>query len=114
MIGDSVAFVSARNKYVYTQFSLMTNITLSVPEDLYRKMKRRRDVKWSEVARQAIAERLEELEGPVGFHASASELANMIAKAGVRLDEVSVAEAIRHYRKMRELEWQRTSSIQAN
>jgi hypothetical protein len=114
VLGCFVGFVSARNKYVHTQFSLMTNITLSVPEDLYRKMKRRRDVKWSEVARQAIAERLEQLEGPVGFYASASELANMIARAGVRLDEVSVAEAIRHYRKMRELEWQRTSTIQAN
>jgi predicted ATPase len=92
----------------------MANITLSVPEEVYRRMKRRRDVKWSEVARQAIVERLDQLEGPVGFYASTSELANMIAKAGVKLDKVSVAESIRHQRKMRELEWQRTSTIQAN
>jgi hypothetical protein len=51
----------------------MTNVTLSVPEEIYRRMKRRRDVKWSEVARQAIMARLEQTEGPVSFFASASE-----------------------------------------
>jgi len=92
----------------------MANITLSVPEEVYRRMKRRRDVKWSEVAREAIVDRLELLEGPVGFSASSSDLAKLIAKSGVNLHEVSVDEAIRHYKKMREFEWQRTSTIQAN
>lgn len=32
----------------------MTNVTLAVPEDLYRIMQKHRDIKWSEVARQAI------------------------------------------------------------
>jgi hypothetical protein len=92
----------------------MANITLSVPEEVYRRMKSRRDVKWSEVAREAIIERLERLEGPIGFTASTRALARLIAKSGVNLDEVSVQEAIRYYRKMRELEWRRTSTIQAN
>jgi hypothetical protein len=92
----------------------MANITLSIPEEVYRRMKRRRDVKWSEVARQAIVARLEQTEGPVGFYASTSELAEIIAKAGVELEKVSVDEAIRHYGKMRELEWKRTSTIRAN
>ena len=77
-------------------------------------MKRRRDVKWSEVARRAIVEKLEQAEGPVGFCASTSELAEMISKAGVNLNEIPVDEAIKHFRKMRELEWKRTSTIQAN
>ena len=77
-------------------------------------MKRRRDVKWSEVAREAIVERLERLEGPVGFNTSSSDLARLIAKSGVNLNEVSVDEAIRYYKKTRELEWRRTSTIQAN
>ena len=92
----------------------MANITLSVPEEVYRRMKRRRDVKWSEVAREAIVERLERLEGPVGFSTSSSDLARLIAKSGVNLNEVSVDEAIRYYKKTRELEWRRTSTIQAN
>jgi hypothetical protein len=102
------------HKYVYTHTDVMANITLSVPEEVYRRMKKRRDVKWSEVAREAIIERLERLEGPIGFSASTSALARLIAKSGVNLGEVSVQEAIRYYRKMRELEWQRTSTILAN
>ena len=77
-------------------------------------MKRRRDIKWSEVAREAIVERLEQLEGPGGFSASTSDLAKLITKSGVNLDDVSLEDAIRYYRKMRELEWRRTSTIQAN
>ena len=92
----------------------MANITLSVPGEVYRRMKSRRDVKWSEVAREAIVERLEQLEGPVGFSISSSNLARLVAKSGVNLNEVSVDKAIRYYKKMRELEWRRTSTIQAN
>ncbi len=32
----------------------MTNMTLSVPEDLYEIMQKYREIKWSEVARQAL------------------------------------------------------------
>ena len=40
----------------------MPNLTLSVPEDLHRRMKRHREVKWSEVIRRIIAEKLRDLE----------------------------------------------------
>jgi len=40
----------------------MPNITLSVPPDLYRKMKKHPEIKWSEVARKAIAEYLAKIE----------------------------------------------------
>ena len=40
----------------------MANITLSVPEKLHKKIKKHPEVKWSEVARQAIAEYIEKLE----------------------------------------------------
>lgn len=92
----------------------MPNITLAVPEEVHRRMKRRQDVRWSEVARRAIVEHLEALEGPIGFSASTSELKKMIAKAGVELEKIPVEKAISHYRKMRELEWKRVSTIQAN
>ena len=38
------------------------NITLSLPADLHRKMKRHPEVKWSEVVRRAIAQRIQDLE----------------------------------------------------
>ncbi len=40
----------------------MTNMTLAVPEDLYKIMERHKDVKWTEVARQAIWEKARKLE----------------------------------------------------
>ena len=40
----------------------MPNITLSVPPDLYRKMKEHPEIKWSEVARRAIVEYLAKIE----------------------------------------------------
>ena len=40
----------------------MPNITLSIPPDLYKKMKEHPEIKWSEVARRAIAEYLAKIE----------------------------------------------------
>jgi len=45
-----------------------------------------------------------EIDGPVEFAASTAELAGLIAKAGVRLDDVPLEDAIRYYEKMRTLE----------
>lgn len=42
--------------------SHMANVTLSVPPGLAKKMKKHPEVRWSEVARQAIADHLEFLE----------------------------------------------------
>jgi len=36
----------------------MTHITLSIPDDLYKIMKRHKEINWSEVARRAIIEKL--------------------------------------------------------
>ena len=43
----------------------MATITLSIPDDLYRRMKKRRELRWSEIARKAFEEALEEFEGTV-------------------------------------------------
>lgn len=40
----------------------MVNVTLSVPEELHKLMKRHPEIKWSEVARQAIWEYARKLE----------------------------------------------------
>jgi hypothetical protein len=39
----------------------MANITLSIPESVHRDMKNFSEVRWSEVARKAITERIETL-----------------------------------------------------
>ncbi len=40
----------------------MPNLTLSIPTELHEAMKRHPEIRWSEVARKAIAKRLEDLE----------------------------------------------------
>mgnify|MGYP000613179770 CR=1 FL=1 len=36
----------------------MTHITLSIPDDLYKVMKKYKEINWSEIARRAIIEKL--------------------------------------------------------
>ncbi|MBI4020341.1 MAG: hypothetical protein HY367_03330 [Candidatus Aenigmarchaeota archaeon] len=40
----------------------MPNLTLSIPVELHRKMKKHSEIRWSEVVRKTIAERIEDLE----------------------------------------------------
>ena len=40
----------------------MTNMTLAVPEDLFKIMEKHKDIKWSEVARQAIWDKARKIE----------------------------------------------------
>ena len=40
----------------------MTNMTLAVPEDLHNIMEKHKEIKWSEVARQAMWEKARKLE----------------------------------------------------
>ena len=40
----------------------MTNMTLAIPDDLYEVMKKHKEIKWTEVARQAIRERARKIE----------------------------------------------------
>ena len=40
----------------------MTNMTLAIPEELYELMKKHNEVKWSEVARNAIWDKATKLE----------------------------------------------------
>lgn len=40
----------------------MPNLTLAVPEELHRKMRAHPEVKWSEVVRRILAQRIRDLE----------------------------------------------------
>jgi len=40
----------------------MVNMTLSIPEELHKKMKQMSDIRWSEIARRAIEQRVNDLE----------------------------------------------------
>ena len=40
----------------------MSNLTLAIPAELKQRMKRHSEIRWSEVIRKAIAEKIEDLE----------------------------------------------------
>ena len=55
----------------------MTNMTLAIPEDLHSIMKKHSDVKWSEVARQAIWEKAKKI--------AAAKMSEVREKIGVNV-----------------------------
>lgn len=98
-------------KCVKSLIYVMPNITLSIPEELYRKMKKYSEVRWSEVARKAIIEYLRKLEGE--SKTSTDELLEELGKGFVKdLSEISFEKAVEWYKKMREAEWRRSSTTQ--
>lgn len=40
----------------------MTNMTLSIPEQLYKRMKQYTELKWSDIARQAFENKINEMD----------------------------------------------------
>ena len=40
----------------------MPNVTLSIPEELHEKMKKHSEIRWSEVVRKSIAQKISDLE----------------------------------------------------
>ena len=40
----------------------MTNVTLAIPEELHNRMKEHSEIRWSEVIRKTIAEKVDDLE----------------------------------------------------
>ena len=92
----------------------MPNITLSIPDDIYRKMKKYSEIKWSEVVRKAIVDylrKLEENRSEISTKELLDELGNAFKKS---LDELNLETVLKGYKKMRESEWKRVSTTQAN
>ena len=97
-------------KYVKSQPGPMANVTLSVPDDLHRRMKKHREVRWSEVVRRAITEYLENLEGR---SRTTAQLVSIVEKDGVDISNISLEQAELYYNNARALEWRRTSTTPA-
>jgi metal-responsive CopG/Arc/MetJ family transcriptional regulator len=93
---------------------VMPNITISIPEKLYEKMKKYSEVKWSEVVRKALTEYIGRLEVRERRVASSDELAELLRKSKLDVSSISLEKAIEYYEKARELEWKRSYTIQAS
>ena len=57
-------YLKTLNKYIYLicKVIYITNMTLALPEDLYEIMQKHKEIKWSEIARQAIWDKARKLE----------------------------------------------------
>jgi len=92
----------------------MPNITLSIPEDVYRRMKKYREVRWSEVVRKAIMEYLRRLEEG-GFELTTRELLDELGESfRESLKKLSFEDSLRGYERMREAEWRRSSTTRVS
>lgn len=92
----------------------MPNITLSIPEDIYKKMKKYSEIKWSEVIRRAIVDYLEKLEES-RTEISSEELLNELGdEFKESLNKLDFEKAVEGYKRMRENEWKRIFTIQVS
>lgn len=91
----------------------MVNITVSISEGLYDKMKKYSEVKWSEVVRKALAEYIGRLEVMERGVVSSDDLARMLRESGLDVSSIGLEKALDFYAKVRELEWKRLSMTQA-
>jgi len=85
----------------------MPDITLSISEEAYKKMKEHRGIRWTEVIRDAIMDyipRLEEGKREIMTEELLKELGSEFEKD---LSEISFEEAVGLYEKMRKKEWSR-------
>lgn len=71
----------------------MASLTLSVPDEIKKKMSNFKYINWSEVARGAILEKIEILE----------KMNRLLAKS-----ELTEEEAIRHGRSLKKKQWYKT------
>ena len=91
----------------------MPDITLSIPEEVYKKMKEHKGIGWTEVVRKAVVDylyRLEKGKLEVTTEELLEELGSEFAKD---LSKISFEEAVEFYEKMRDKEWRRFYTIQA-
>ncbi|KKL68932.1 hypothetical protein LCGC14_2120020 [marine sediment metagenome] len=88
----------------------MPNITFSVSEDLYKRMKKFSEIKWTTLYRQIIERYLEKLEN-LNVE-KITELSERVIKNGFSMHNIPFDKAVEIYKKMRQLKWERTYSIQ--
>jgi len=86
----------------------MPNITLSVPPEVYRKMKEHPEIKWSEVARRAIVEYLAKIEAE---ELESEELLSLLGEEFRKeLEETPVEKYEAALKETRDAEWKRLST----
>ena len=82
----------------------MVHITLSIPDDIYKEMKKHPEIKWSEIARQSIIKKTLSLKKVMHGEELLKLLPINVQKSIQYADE---KESIEFYKKIKEKEWKR-------
>ena len=91
-------------------------ITVRVPRDLAERMRRHREVNWSEVVRRAIEEFLERLEEAEMGEEPGASVAAALLEMGIdpsQLEPLPRGEEERLARRLGEEKWRRVRSLRA-
>jgi len=92
----------------------MPNITLSIPESIYKKMKKYSEIKWSEVVRKAIIEYLEKLEESRTEISTKELLNDLDDEFKKNLNELDFEKAVKGYERMSDAKWKRFSTTRVS
>ncbi len=90
----------------------MTNITLSISDEVYARMKLHKEIKWSEVVRKAITDFIGKLEERGSEMTTKDLLEDLGDDFRKTLTEMSLEKAAKGYEKMRDAEWKRVYTTQ--
>ena len=86
----------------------MAHITLSIPDDVYKEMKRHPEIKWSQVARETIIQKTKQLKGTI----HGRDILKMLSpEAQKDVREIPLREWINFYKEMKKKEWKRTQLL---
>jgi len=94
---------------------MSVNFTVRIPRSLAENMKRYSEINWSEVVRKSIEEYLRRLE-EARTEVPAEEVIEELLRRGVSEEDLEPQPADREvefYRRVRDAEWGRPSTIQA-
>ena len=94
---------------------MSVTFTIRIPRELAEKMRKYREINWSEVIRRSIEEYLERLE-EMRTVVDARELLEKLLAEGVDpkdLEPMSYEEEVKYYRVIGEGEWKRLSTTRA-
>ena len=82
----------------------MTNMTLAVPEDLHEIMRKHNEIKWSEIARKGIIDKIVSLRDVM----KSKDIFNLLSfETQKDIKEVPKKEWVEFYKNLEEKEWKR-------
>ena len=89
----------------------MAHITLSIPDELYKEMKKHPEIRWSEAARRGIREQMTTLKGVIKGEDWFKSLPESTRKGIEELEKFSKEDWRSWHKNVKEAEWKKAKSL---